>query len=118
MNLSNLFGVREFHYRYNQPIVVRYIFSDLDTLRDLDEKFFADLSGSDLASADLNTLKDYEQVIRFRDTMIFDPAIKASLRKIHEGISELIAYRLLAGEDKHVLREDTLGNLFEQGDIT
>lgn len=115
MRLNDLFGVREFHYKYNQPLLVRYVFSDSDLLSELNERFYPNTLSEGLASADLSTLKEYQAIIRFRDTQVFDPQVKSALRKIHEGITELISYRLLAGEDKYLLREDTLDNMERSG---
>lgn len=108
-------GVREFHYIYNRPIVARYILCDGTLLKELNERFDFPPELDSIVSATPSVLREYEHVIRFRDTKIFDPAIKAAVRKIHEGISELVMLRSLAGEDKYVIREDTLNNL-DEGD--
>ena len=108
-------GIREFRYRINEPIFVRYIFWDGDLLKDLNDRYSSDISDNGFMLADTKTLREYQSVIRFRETQVFDPGIKAALRKIHEGITELVMYRMLAGQDKFILREDILENL--EGDI-
>jgi len=109
MKLNDLFGIREFHYRFNEPLVVRYVFTDVDVLNELNSQFYPDWEG--LASASVDELKAYERVIKVRDTRIYDPGIQSALKKIHEGLQELITYKLLAGEDKSMIREGTLSDI-------
>jgi uncharacterized cupin superfamily protein len=71
------------------------------------------MDAEDIVSAPLSVLQGYEKVMRFRDTKVFEPGIKAAVRKIHEGIRELIMLRALEGEDRYVIREDTISNLNE-----
>ena len=104
-------GVREFHYVYNRPIVARYILCDKSLIEELNRNYFPDIDTDEIVGAPLSVLREYESVMRFRDTKIFDPAIKAAVRKIHDGIKELIMLRALAGEDRYIIREDTIGNL-------
>jgi len=111
-------GVREFHYVYNRPIVAWYILCDVPLLKELNQRFYDSAELTECVFASPNILREYETVLRFRDTKIFDPAIKAAVRKIHEGIKELIMLRALAGEDRYTIREDTLNNLNEENTWT
>jgi len=111
-------GVREFHYVYNRPIVARYIISDVSLREQLNERFYDPAGFDEIVSATPAILREYGGVLRFRDTKIFDPAIKAAVRKIHEGIKELVMLRALEGEDRYMIREDTIGNLNEENTWT
>lgn len=111
----SVLGVREFHYVHNQPIVARYILSDKGLLNELDERFDFPAKTDAIVGATPALLHEYEHVLRFRDTRIYHREYQQAARKIKEGITELVALRLLEGQDNYIIREDTLSNL-DKGD--
>lgn len=103
---GQVIGVREFHYQINRPVKVRYIVVDEPFLKELNNRF--DFDPFTIESVPAGVFQEYKKVMRFRDTQIFDPAIKIALKKIQEGITELVMLRLLAGDDPYTLTEGTL----------
>lgn len=87
---------------------MRYILVD-ESLKDwLNDFYFQGIEPNTIVRVPQQVFEEYKAVIRFRDTLLYEPQIKAALRKIQEGITELIAYRLLSGQDPYIVREDFL----------
>lgn len=110
-------GVREIHYRANEPLMARYLICDVSLLERLNSRLDIDTGTeagrSALVAASPELLKEYEHVIRFRDTRIYHTAYNRAIRKIQSGVRELVALRVLEGNDQYILKEGTLGTLNE-----
>ena len=109
--MKQILGVRELRYRVNEPIVARYIICDGELLDELDERFDFRAKPDTVIGATQSLLHEYEHVIRFRDTRVYHDAYQQAIRKVKEGIAELVALRLLEGEDQFVIQEDTLAHM-------
>ena len=111
LTVNNVLGIREFTYRYNEPISVRYVVLDDVLLRELNDKYYPFARPFEIQAVPLEVFDEYKGVIRFRDTKVFDAPLKQATRKVYEGLKEIVMYRMLAGDDRYVVREDTLANM-------